>query len=77
MTPGFWCSEGHTPDYVIVTVGEDLDPDGIGVLVGGEGDVTNRWADGIAGVPDDVWDEANEQSEGMCTEHMTPAEWRD
>lgn len=70
----FWCETGkHVPEYVIVSVYND--PDGIGVLVGGEGDVTNRWADGVAGVDNETWEAADGESEGTCTEHGALAFW--
>lgn len=65
-----YCEVGdHYPDTLIASVPEDLDPDGLGVLVNGDGTVTNRWGDGVAGVPAEARRFADEDEQPWCAEH--------
>lgn len=69
---------GETCDCeeVAVTVGEELDPDGIGVLVSREtGSATNRWADGTVGLLPTISAEAEEEVDAWCSTHEEVLAW--
>jgi hypothetical protein len=71
----FVCENGCEVEEFSVFVGEDLDPDGIGILVTADGRVTNRWSDGTAGISQEQRDFAAEETEGKCTECGGLAVW--
>ena len=70
----FTCSGNH--DEFIAIVSEELDPDRIGVIVYASGKASNRWADGTAGVPVLVRQEAEEDDEPYCPICHEVARWR-
>lgn len=65
-----FCSEGdHYPELMIADIPEELDTDGIGILVYGDGSATNRWADGTIGISAEQAVEAEIDDEPRCVEH--------
>jgi hypothetical protein len=65
-----------TDELVVFPGGEAGDPDGIGVLVTPEGEVTNRWGDGTAGIPELLSNMAEEETEAYDPSTHEPYTWR-
>ncbi|NUQ70419.1 MAG: hypothetical protein HUU17_06295 [Chthonomonadales bacterium] len=67
-----YCETGdHYPEEVIADSGAEL-----GVIVYGNGEVSNRWEDGIVGVPAAASDRAYADDEPVCPDHHCCVSWR-
>ena len=66
-----FCKEGnHYPEYVIASLPSEVDPDNeMAVLCTGDGEPTNRYADGIVGVVAKHEALAREDEQPFCAEH--------
>lgn len=71
-----YCEPGrHYPDEVIATLPDDLDPDGIGAIIYGDGTASNRWADGIVGLLPEQTEAAEADESPMCPDHYAEVAW--
>lgn len=81
MTTKAYCREGqHYPDQLIsfplINFRGQLEPIEIGILCENDGQPTNNWADGTAGVPPDLYQQALEDESPVCAEHLEVVEWQ-
>ncbi len=62
---------------LIVSPGEDFgDPDGIGVIVYGDGRVSNRWGDGTVGLNEDARVASEDETEALDPESRELFVWK-
>ena len=62
---------------LIVFPGEDFgDPDGIGVIIYGDGRVSNRWGDGTAGLNDDARVASEDETEALDPDSRDLYVWK-
>lgn len=67
---------GHYPGELVATTPVILEySGGLGVLLDNEGHATRRWEDGVAGVSDEMEDEALSDDDPCCAEHRCPVVW--
>jgi hypothetical protein len=64
------CPRGHRPQEFVVFLNDELDPDGIGILVYPDGIPTARWADGTAGIGKERSIMAEEEETAHCPDCM-------
>lgn len=72
---GLWKCEkcGYLkPDNEVIVGVPDVE---LGVIVYGDGQASNRWEDGVVGVPGHIREAANQEVDGLCAECHSPVVW--
>ena len=71
------CPNGHKLTEVIASLPSEVDPNGeMDVMVDAEtGEATNRFYDGIRGVPSDLAEFAEADESPMCPECLQECDW--
>lgn len=63
----FRCKYGHEGDYIVFpAVPDSIQEMEMGIVVNWHGEMTNRWEDGVVGVPEELREFVEEETEAIC-----------